>query len=145
VAVLVIAVITALPLLASQTFSVLVTGAVGVMYVAYFALALVMLIARLKGWPRQTAPFTLGPWGLPLNIIAVLFTGAVMVNLMWPRDATNPSEFGIPVAWILAGAPALLGLAYYVTLLHKRLHSLPTLERPDPHAAPVEASRSASI
>ncbi|KRF24404.1 APC family permease [Phycicoccus sp. Soil803] len=120
-AIIVVSVITALPLLASSTIVVLVAGAVAVMYVAYFLMTSVMLIARLKGWPQQEAPFKLGRAGLVLNIYGVIFSLAMMINLMWPRDATNPAKAGLPVAWWLIGLPLVLGLIYYVTTIAPRL------------------------
>lgn len=121
IAVLVIAVITALPFLASQTFAVLVTGAVAVMYVGYFLISIVMLRARLGGWPKADAPFKLGSWGLILNVLALLFTGAMMINLLWPRDSTNPEKWGLPVAWWLLGVPVVVGGIYFVVVLLPRI------------------------
>jgi amino acid transporter len=121
-AIIVIAVVTAIPLIASRTIAVLVTGAVAVMYVAYFLITIVLLRARLRGWPQQTSPFTLGRWGLPLNVLAIAFTGVMMVNLLWPRDATNPEKWGLPVAWWLLGIPIVVGLAYFAAIVKTRLH-----------------------
>ena len=82
-AVLAIAVITALPYIAAQTFAVLVTGAVAVMYVAYFLIMLVLLFARLKGWPHTTEPgrFNLGRWGLPITIFCVIKQSIIFFRL----------------------------------------------------------------
>ena len=113
-AIVVIAASTALPLVASRTIAVLVTGAVAVLYVAYFLITSVLLVARVKGWPSRSAPFSLGRCGLPLNAVAVVFTAAMMVNLMWPRQATNPHKAGLPVAWWLLGAPLIVGIGYYL-------------------------------
>jgi amino acid transporter len=120
-AILVIGLTTALPLVASRTIAVLVTGAVAVLYVAYFLITSVLLVARVKGWPSASAPFSLGNWGLPLNAVAVLFTAAMMVNLMWPREATNPHKSGLPVAWWLLGIPLIVGIGYYLAVIAPRL------------------------
>jgi amino acid transporter len=120
-AIVVIAVMTALPLMASRTIAVLVTGAVAVMYVAYFLITSVLLVARVKGWPSKPAPFALGRWGLSLTVLAVVFTAAMMVNLMWPRAATNPHKFGLPVAWWLSGIPLVVGLGYYLVRVAPKL------------------------
>jgi amino acid transporter len=120
-AIVVIAVITALPLVASRTIAVLVTGAVAVLYVAYFLITGVLLLARIKGWPSRPALFSLGRWGLPLNAVAVVFTAAMSVNLMWPRAATNPHKWGLPVAWWLLGTPLIVGIGYYGAFVAPKL------------------------
>lgn len=121
-AITVIAVITAIPLVASQTIAVLVTGAVAVMYVGYFLMTLVLLKARLAGWPHKTSSFALGRWGLPINLVAVAFSAAMMINLLWRRDTSNPEKWGLPVAWWLLGAPLILGLVYFLGAVKSRLH-----------------------
>ncbi len=121
-AIVTVAVITALPLIASSTIAVLVTGAVAVMYVGYFLMTGVLLIARLKGWPNAHSPFRLGGFGVVLNVYGVLFSAAMMVNLMWPRDATNPDKAGIPVAWWLLGVPLLIGVGYYLIWVAPKLN-----------------------
>lgn len=120
-AIIAVTAITALPLLASSAIVVLITGAVAVMYVAYFLMTSVLLIARLKGWPHNDAPFKLGGLGIVVNIYCVLFSLVMMINLMWPRDATNPDKGGVPVAWWLIGVPLVLGLIYYVFTVAPRL------------------------
>jgi amino acid transporter len=120
-AIIAVTAITALPLLASSAIVVLITGAVAVMYVAYFLMTSVLLVARLKGWPHNGAPFKLGGLGIVVNIYCVLFSLVMMINLMWPRDATNPDKGGVPVAWWLIGVPLILGLIYYVTIVAPRL------------------------
>lgn len=122
-AVIVIAVITALPFIASRTFSVLVTGAAAVYYVALFLLLVALFVARLKGWPQHTEPgrFSLNRWGMPITIFSVIYSGLMMVNLMWPRAATNPDKFGLPVAWWLLGLPAVVGLIYYLVSIRGKV------------------------
>jgi hypothetical protein len=35
-------------------------------------------------------PFALGRWGVLVNVIALLYGGAMLVNFAWPRAASNP-------------------------------------------------------
>jgi amino acid transporter len=66
---------------------------------AYLMVSFPLLLARLRGWPhsredetQETAvasvrrPFTLGRWGLGLNIISVCWGLLVIVNMCWPRE-----------------------------------------------------------
>jgi hypothetical protein len=78
------------------------------------------LLSRLRGdWDRvgQTMPaglFSLGRWGLPVNILAVLYGAVMVVNLAWPRpEVYDPSgENGLLLysAPLMVGAVLLLGV-----------------------------------
>jgi hypothetical protein len=58
--------------------------------------------------------FSLGRWGLPVNILAVLYGALMVVNLAWPRpEVYDPSgENGLLLfsAPLMVGAVLLLGL-----------------------------------
>jgi amino acid transporter len=125
VAAVVLAVITSLPLiLVTQNLAVLVTGATGAIYFAYTLVLGIALVARLRGWPREAAPFSLGRWGIPINVLA--FIGALLteINLLWPRDSTNPVfKLDIRVSYWLIGIPLVVGIVYYALWQHRELAS----------------------
>jgi amino acid transporter len=123
VAVIVIAVLTSLPLIiVTQNLTVLVTGAIAAIYVPYVLVLGITLWARLRGWPREDAPFKLGKWGIPINIVALLTAVGTLVDLVWARDTTNPVwKLDIRVSYWLIGVPLLIGIVYYVVRLHARL------------------------
>ena len=108
VAVIVISVLTSLPLIIiTQNLTVLVTGAIAAIYVPYVLVLGITLIARLRGWPRAAAPFSLGRWGIPVNVAALVLAAATLVDLVWPRVATNPVwKLDIRVSDRLIGIPA---------------------------------------
>lgn len=139
---LLVAVLSMVPVLIFTTnTAAIVGGATGAMYVAYFLVAAVALWAALRGWPAKPtagaaagpkAHFRLGRWNIPVTVVAVLGSGATMVNLLWPRAATNP-DFDqisgavtgnffrhIPMAWYLVGVPAIIGVAYYLGWQRRR-------------------------
>lgn len=136
-AVLLMGVLSVIPVFVftSKTPSI-VGGATAAMYVAYFLVMLCTLVYRLKGWPRVKARFSLGAWGIPVNILAVVGTGLTALDLLWPRPSTNPTynqisgtEGGtflkeIPMAWVIIGVPLLVGVAFYA-LRHRRIHDHP--------------------
>ena len=81
---------------------IIAIAATGMIYLSYFLGNIVIMRARLRGWPKATAPFRLGRWGLLVNIVALLYGGAMLVNFAWPRAASNPkpSQTGGPAqAW----------------------------------------------
>jgi urea carboxylase system permease len=66
----------------------LAIGATGTIYIAYFLCNLGVLRARRRGWPHKGAWFKLGSWGTILNILALIWGGAMIINIglwMWPE------------------------------------------------------------
>jgi amino acid transporter len=63
-------------------------GSVGV-YIAFQMVVLASLRARFKGWVPK-GKYKLGRWGLPVNIGALIYGVAAIVNLSWPRDSHQP-------------------------------------------------------
>src|ERR1022692_361767 len=73
-----------------SAFYVLTSLAIIMFYLAYLGVTLPMLIRRFRGtWPKKDyGPyFSLGRWGMLVNILAVLYGVLVTINLMWPRNA----------------------------------------------------------
>ncbi len=70
--------------------SSIVGGATAAMYVAYFLIMSVTLIYRFRGWPKVKGRFSLGRWGIPVNIVAVLGTGLTALDLLWPQGGHQP-------------------------------------------------------
>jgi urea carboxylase system permease len=112
-----VAILSMLPFLYSQAIGVLVTGATGLIYLSYFMNNIASLIARLKGWPRERTPFSLGRWGIPINIVALIYGGLMIINFLWfggLRDVyTNPSIGGIPIFELSLIVLFVLGAIYW--------------------------------
>ena len=136
-AVLLIGVLSLVPVIVFTTKTAsIVGGATAAMYVAYFLIMTVTLIYRLRGWPRVKGWFSLGRWGILVNLVAVIGTGLTALDLLWPRPATNPtynqiagSTGGnflehIPMAWLIIGLPLLVGVVFYI-FRSKRIHNHP--------------------
>src|SRR3954470_8518314 len=72
-----------------RVFSVLISVAIILLYLAYTCVTAPLLLARLRGdWPpKDHGPyFSLGRWGLPVNVVAVVYQVVAIVNLAWPRE-----------------------------------------------------------
>jgi amino acid transporter len=66
-------------------------AATGLIYLSYFLCNLGVAFARARGWPRTRAFFNLGRWGMPINILALLWGGIMIVNIgLW----ASPELFG---------------------------------------------------
>ncbi|MDP9064994.1 MAG: amino acid permease [Pseudomonadota bacterium] len=58
-------------------------AAVGI-YLSFQMIVLGALIARAKGW-RPGGPFVLRSWGVPVNVLALLYGVSAIFNILWPR------------------------------------------------------------
>lgn len=80
-----------------QIFTVLTSIAVIMIYLAYLMVTAPMLKKRIAGqWPPPDLAaggyFTLGKWGMLVNVLAVLWGIGMAINLAWPR----PEVYGTP-------------------------------------------------
>jgi urea carboxylase system permease len=108
-----VAVLAALPFLYSTAIAVLVTGATGMIYLSYFMNNIASLLARFKGWPHERSPFSLGRWGVVINILALVYGGLMIINFLWfgglRNIYTNPSMGTAFTTWanipVLGGTP----------------------------------------
>ena len=71
--------------------------AVIMIYLAYLMVTGPLLMKRLRGeWPPPDLAaggyFTMGRWGLIVNIVAVVWGAGFALNLAWPREAV----YGLP-------------------------------------------------
>jgi len=103
-----------------QIFTVVTSIGIILIYLAYLLVTGPMLVARLRGkWqPAGEGRFSLGRWGLPVNIVAVVWGAAMMLNLIWPRAAVYNAT--APYHWYLRWGAVLFvgivmggGFAYY--------------------------------
>jgi urea carboxylase system permease len=116
-----------IPMLQYAGAGIIAIAATGMIYLAYFVGNIALLRARLRGWPRAKAPFSLGRYGLPINVLALAWGGGMLVNFAWPRVATNPTpvQTGLgldfhwnwlnhrPVLWTVVVTLMIVGSAYF--------------------------------
>lgn len=100
-------------------FTVLTSIAIIMIYLAYLLVTAPMLVQRLKGqWPPKDLAeggyFTMGRWGLPVNIAAVVWGGGMALNLAWPRTAVYGSPwFNTWGAFVYIGLIVGAGLVWF--------------------------------
>src|ERR1700689_609853 len=120
-----VAAISAIPFWQYSGAGIIAIAATGMIYLSYFLGNLVIMRARSRGWPKRRAPFRLGRWGLLVNIVALLYGGAMLVNFAWPRAASNPPPKqsgllhlnfldGVPILWTVVVFIVLVGAIYYL-------------------------------
>src|SRR5215468_3325789 len=131
---LVVGILAAVPLIQYSGAGIIAIAATGMIYLSYFLGNIAILRARLKGWPKTDAPFKLGRWGLVVNVVGLLYGGAMLINFAWPRPASNPKPNetvigntqllnfhwsflnGIPILWTVVVVIALIGVIYYAVV-----------------------------
>jgi amino acid transporter len=124
-----IAVLSAVPFIQYSGAGIIAIAATGTIYMSYFLGNIAIMRARVRGWPKTTAPFRLGRWGLLVNALGLLYGGAMLINFAWPRAVpfTNPTpnqsagllnfHIGflnkIPILWTVFVFIVLVGAIYY--------------------------------
>jgi urea carboxylase system permease len=122
-----IGVLAFIPMLQYAGAGIIAIAATGMIYLSYFVGNIALMRARLRGWPKAKAPFSLGRWGVPVNVLALAWGGGMLINFAWPRLATNPTpvQTGLglnfhwnwlnhrPVLWTVVVVIVLVGAAYF--------------------------------
>ncbi len=145
--------LSAIPFIQFAGAAVIAVGATASIYLSYFLGNIAVMRARTKGWPRKSAPFSLGRWGKLVNAGALLWGGAMLINFLWPasgssganslRIFSNPkavqTDYGlgqqvnfhvrflnhIPLIELVIGVVLIVGAVYYFTVQrHKPLATI---------------------
>ena len=85
----IVGVLSAVPFIQFAGAAVLAVGATATIYLSYLLGNLAVMRARTKGWPKTKAPFSLGVWGKVVNVVAILWGAAMMINFLTPSSATS--------------------------------------------------------
>jgi amino acid transporter len=129
-----IGVLAFIPMLQYAGAGIIAIAATGMIYLSYFIGNIALARARLRGWPKAKAPFALGRWALPLNLVALAWGGGMLINFAWPRVATNPRPKelpgtlnfhwawlnGKPVLWTVAIVIAGVGAFYFAAFQRRK-------------------------
>ena len=144
----------------ASIFLALTSVCIVMLYLAYLLVTGPLLYRRMRGWPRGLTEhktdgggklFALGVWGVPVNVLAVVWGGAMMTNLAWPRasvyDPAGEGWFLQYFALVFVGVSVLAGVLCYAAYRERerfRLEELAEqaagapLPTPAPAPAPVD-------
>jgi hypothetical protein len=144
-----VALVAAIPFIQFSGAGIVAIAATGMIYLSYFLGNIVIMRARMRGWPKTPAPFRLGRWGPVVNIVGLIYGGAMLINFAWPRPASNPkpSETGglltlgflndVPILWTVVIFIVLLGAVYYAVAGRRKVMAPVVAPAPDD---PIPAS-----
>jgi urea carboxylase system permease len=104
-------------------FTALTSACVVMLYGAYLLVTVPLLIHRVKGLEAPAeGGFSLGRWGLPVNVVAVAYGALMMINIGWPRASVyDPAGGHWYLQWfspLLVAGSLLVGALAYAT--HRR-------------------------
>jgi urea carboxylase system permease len=112
-----------------EIFTAVTSVAIIMIYIAYLLVTGPMLVKRLRGQygpdAKAAGYFTLGRWGLPVNIVAVVWGALMALNLAWPREDVYGEGLLAWTAFIFIGAVVLIGLAWYRFKGRHKIGTLP--------------------
>ena len=87
-------------------------AAIGI-YIAFQMVVLAALRARLKGW-QPSGEFTLGRWGMLVNVSALVYGVAAIINIAWPRTP-DAAWYDNYIVILSTGIVLLVGAFYMLT------------------------------
>ena len=93
-------------------------AAIGI-YIGFQMIVFAALIARLRGW-RPPGVFTLGVWGWPVNVLALMYGVGAIINMAWPRSPNDP--WYVNYAMIVTTASVLALVSLYMIVAQPYNH-----------------------
>jgi len=99
------------PWLQNAVATIISFAATGI-YIAFQMIVVAALVARARGW-RPSGAFTMGAWGWPVNVVALVYGLCAIVNMSWPRSPNDPwfSNYGVIVTSV---GVLVLGAIYMI-------------------------------
>ncbi|MNZ93701.1 putative amino acid permease YhdG [compost metagenome] len=90
----------------------------GGFFVVFLIVVTCALLARLSGkWKAETGTFSLGRWGVPINLAAFCWLVFESINVAWPRESLAPAGapwFQVWAVILVFSILAVLGLIYMI-------------------------------
>jgi amino acid transporter len=72
-----------------DAIATIISFATAGIYLAFQMVVVAALYARAKGW-RPGGAFSLGRWGLPINLVALIYGVGALLDMIWPRAPDQP-------------------------------------------------------
>jgi amino acid transporter len=119
----------------------LVSFGVSGIYLSFFLTVIAAIVARARGW-RPEGSFTLGRWAWPVLIVAAVYLGAMLLNVVYPSGLASPRGY-FNIDWItlvVIVVIAVVGAAYlFIARPDRNVERHLAGAEPPPDAPPVVA------
>ena len=133
-----------------SAFAAITAIAIIMFYLAYLGVTVPMLRRRIRGtWPTPDhGPyFSLGRWGLPVNVLAVAYGTLVAIDLAWPRasiyNALPPAHWYFRwSALLFVGVVLIVGCLYYFLIQSRKSADVLEEHRADIPSIPAPAGNA---
>jgi amino acid transporter len=86
---IIIGLLSAIPFIQFSGPTVIAVGATASIYFSYLLGNFAVMRARMRGWPKTKAPFSLGKWGKLVNVVAIVWGLAMLLNFLTPSSASS--------------------------------------------------------
>jgi urea carboxylase system permease len=106
----IIGALAAIPFIQFSGPTVIAVGATASIYLSYLLGNFAVMRARMRGWPKAKAPFSLGGWGKVVNVVAIVWGLAMLLNFLTPASvdsAFDPNASGANYLRIFANPKAV--------------------------------------
>jgi len=92
----------------------LVSFGVSGIYLSFLLTVIAALVARARGWIPE-GRFTLGSWGVPVTVSAIVYLGLMLINVVLPSGLSSPRGlFNIDwITLVVMFVIAVVGAAYF--------------------------------
>ncbi len=93
----------------------LVSFGVSGIYLSFLMTVIAALVARRRGWV-PAGRFTMGRWGMTVNVIAVVYLGLILIDVVLPTGLSSPRAF-FNLDWITLVVMAIIfivGAVYFL-------------------------------
>ena len=109
-------------------FNAIVSITLAGLFISYMIPIILLIMKRLRGEEVRMGPWTLGKFGLPVNIISVCFLIISVIFSFFPPAVPVTLE---TMNWscVMFGGIVILGIAWYAAFGRKQYHG-PIIERP---------------
>jgi amino acid transporter len=100
----------------------LVSFGVSGIYVSFLMVTVAALIARMRGW-QPAGRFRLGKWAYPVNILAILYGAAMLVNVVVPTGLNSPRSVLFNYDWmtlVVVFVIVVIGALYFLVVRPQR-------------------------
>ena len=77
----------------------LVSFATSGIYLSFLLTVTGAFVARRRGWQPQGS-FTLGKWGVPVTVGAMLYLAAMLINIVWPSSLSSGRAVLFNYGWV---------------------------------------------